>query len=148
MDMRQYGTGFVKPDDVRDGPRGDRIKGIHEDLKYNHAVLELESGDQFSVNATNNRILIKAWGWESEDWLGQEIEFGLGHYKDWEANPPQEKETVVVRPVSAPKNTVSAPKRTATNPKPIAGEVSGLAGNGGAIALPSQRDHLDDEIPF
>jgi hypothetical protein len=130
MDMRKYGSGFIKPDDVRDRPRQERIINIYESEKYGCPVFEFESGDQFSLNATNNRILCKAWGWNSEDWLGQEIELSLGHYKDWRADPPEEKETVIAKALSAKKPS---------------------AGNGDAKPLPapmSRRGDMDDEIPF
>jgi hypothetical protein len=124
MDTRKFGTTFIKPDDVRDGPIQDRIINVFVSERYNCAVLELENGYQFSVNQTNNRILAKAYGWESDHWLDQVIEFALGSYKDWNDNN-QEKETVVVRPIS-----VRQPS----------------ADNGGAKAA-SKRD-FDDAIPF
>ena len=33
MDMRKYSSGFVKPDDVRGGPREERIVHIYESEK-------------------------------------------------------------------------------------------------------------------
>jgi hypothetical protein len=101
MDMRKFGSGFIKPDDVRDGPRRKKIINIHESDKYGCPVFEFEGGDQFSLNATNNRILCKAWGFESDNWLGLELELTLGTYQDWRSDPPEEKETVVVRAISA-----------------------------------------------
>jgi hypothetical protein len=127
MDMRKYGSGFIKPDDVRDGPRQERIIHIYESEKYSCPVLEFESGDQLSLNAGNNRILCKAWGFESDDWLDQELELSLGHYKDWRSDPPEEKETVIVRPISVRKPS---------------------AGNGGETAVARRAAVLDDEIPF
>jgi len=131
MDMREFGTGFIKPDDVRDGPRLEKIIHIYRSEKYGCPVLELESGDQFSLNATNNRILCKAWGFESDDWLQLELELALGHYKDWRSDPPEEKETVMVRAISPRKSS---------------------ADNGGAKAVPAPRprprDDMSDEIPF
>jgi hypothetical protein len=130
MDTRKYASTFIKPDDVRDGPRQERIVNVYESEKYGCPVLELDSGDQFSVNATNCKTLNKAYGWNSDDWIGQTIELSLGHYKDWRADPPEEKETVVVRAISA------------RQPSPD---------NGGAKATPvvqSSRRALDDEIPF
>jgi hypothetical protein len=62
MDMRKFGSGFIKPDDVRDGPRLERIINVYESEKYGCPVLEFASGDQFSLNATNTKILSKAWG--------------------------------------------------------------------------------------
>jgi hypothetical protein len=124
MDMKKFGTAFIKPDSVRDGPLRDRILHVYESEKFGSPVLELESGDQFSLNQTNTRILAKAYGWESDAWLGQIIELALGSYKDWKDD--QQKDTVVVRPIS-----VRQPS----------------ADNGGAKAAP-KRDDLDDAIPF
>jgi hypothetical protein len=132
MDTRKYGSVFLKPDDVRDGPRQERIIAVLESQKYSCLQLELESGDQFSLNTGNTRALQKAYGVESDDWLNHVIELSLGHYKDWKTDPPEEKETVVLRPIS-----VRQPS----------------SDNGGSKALqpmprPSVRDELSDDIPF
>jgi hypothetical protein len=131
MDMRKYSSTFIKPDDVRDGPRREKIVHIYESEKYGRPVLELESGDQFSLNDTNNKTLIKAWGFDGAGWLGQELELTLGHYKDWNSDSPEEKETVVVRAIS-----VRDPAR----------------GNGerpSTQIMPRAKDKaMDDEIPF
>lgn len=130
MDMRKYASGFIKPDDVRDGPRTDKIINVFISEKYNCPVLELESGDQFLVNNTNTKILNKAWGWDSDDWINQIVEFSLGHYKDWRADPPEEKETVAVRAVS---------------PRQPAADDGGTK----AVAAPRPRaSDMNDDIPF
>jgi hypothetical protein len=133
MDMRKFTAGPIKPDDVRDGPRTDKILHIYEHDKYKQPVLELESGDTFILNATNGKILSKAWGFESDGWKGQELEFSLGHYKDWNTYPPEEKETVRVKAISPAKEKTQ--------------------NGGGAVvpvpkSFPPQRDAMDDEIPF
>jgi hypothetical protein len=61
MDMRKYSSGFIKPDDVRDGPFQAHIINVFISEKYNRPVLELDTGDQFTINATNNRVLCKAY---------------------------------------------------------------------------------------
>ena len=132
MDTRKYSSGFIKPDHVRDGRRQERIIAVLESQKYTRLELELESGDQFSLNAANTKALQKAYGVESDDWLGHVIELSLGHYKDWKTDPPEEKETVVLRPISV------------RQPSPD---------NGGTKALqpmprPSSRDDLSDDIPY
>jgi hypothetical protein len=133
MDTRKYGSIFIKPDDVHEGPRQERIIHVYESEKYHCLVLELESGDQFSLNNSNTRILSKAYGWESDGWLGQVIELTLGHYKDWRSDPPgQEKETVLVRPISA------------QQPSSDNGGAKAIA----AMARPPVRDPFSDEIPF
>ena len=129
MDMRKFGSGFIKPDDVRDGPRLERIINVYESEKYGCPVLEFASGDQFSLNATNTKILSKAWGFESDDWIGLELELSLGHYNDWHTDPPTEKETVVVRAISTRQPSSSDGGAPLPAPRP-------------------RREPLDDEIPF
>ena len=46
MDMRKYSSGPIKPDDVRDGPRQEKIVNVYEHEKYGCPVLEFESGDR------------------------------------------------------------------------------------------------------
>ena len=100
MDMRKYGSAFIKPDDVRDGPRQERIVNVYVSEKYNCPVLEFESGDQLSLNVTNTRVMNKAYTNESDNWLDQVVELSLGHYTDRRGDAPEEKETVVLRPIS------------------------------------------------
>src|SRR5262245_44904614 len=100
MDMRKYGSAFIKPDDVRDGPRQERIVNVYVSEKYNCPVLDFESGDQLSLNVTNTRAMNKAYTTESDNWLDQVVELSLGHYTDRRGDAPEEKETVVLRPIS------------------------------------------------
>ena len=137
MDARKYASKYVKPDNVRDGPIQTRIVNVFESEQYGRLALELETGSQFTLNDGNTNTLIKAWGHDTDAWIGQEIELFLGTYKDWKDDPPVEKETVKVRAIS--------PAKTPTQ-------------NGGAPAvskppLPPSRvapkkDDLDDEVPF
>jgi hypothetical protein len=127
MDTRKYGAGFIKPDDVRDGPRQEKIVKVSVSEKFDALEIELASGEQLTLNNTNTRVLNRAYTTESDNWLGQTIELSLGHYTDFRDG--KEKETVVVRPIS-----VRQPS----------------SDNGGAQTEPSvlRRDDLDDEIPF
>ena len=43
MYTRKYGSVFLKPDDVRDGPRQERILAVFESQMFDRLVLELES---------------------------------------------------------------------------------------------------------
>jgi hypothetical protein len=134
MDMRKYTPSFIKPDDVRDAPLQARIINVFISEQYNRPVLELDSGDQFTVNATNNRTLCKAYGFESEDWRGHVVELSLGHYKDWNTDPPEEKETVALKPVSLREGAVGNSGSQRVDP----------------AKLPAPRsisDDLNDEIP-
>ena len=40
-------------------------------------MLELETGSQFSLNEGNTNVLIKAWGHDTDGWIGQEKEIEL-----------------------------------------------------------------------
>jgi len=127
MDMRKYSAGVIRPEDLYDGPRVEKIINIFEHEKHGCVVLEFESGDQFYCWNNYARVLNKAWGYDSNDWLGQELELSRGHYTDKKADPPTEKETIAVRAISS---------RKAGN-------------NGGLPALRGVcRGGLDDEIPF
>jgi hypothetical protein len=48
MDMRKYSAGVIRPEDLYDGPRVEKIIKISEKEteRYTCAVLEFESGDQ------------------------------------------------------------------------------------------------------
>ena len=91
---------------------------MFEDERYGRPVLELENGSQFTLNDGNFNILIKAWGYESSDWIGKELILELGTYKDWRADPPEEKETVRVRAIS-PAKTVEAQNGGVPASKPL-----------------------------
>src|SRR5215469_2463987 len=125
MDMRKYGSGPVRPEDVRDGPLQQKIVDVSVNEKFDCPVVHFESGDHFSLFSTNARVMNRAYTTESSNWLGQVISLSLGHYTD---NKGEEKETVVLKPVSV---------------------LQPSADNGGTkAALPSVRDDPEDEIPF
>jgi hypothetical protein len=132
VDARKYASKYIKPDNVRDGPIQTRIISVFESERYGNLVLELENGSQFNLYEGNNNILIKAWGSETDNWIGRELVFELGSYKDWRSDPPEEKETVRCRAVS-PENG-SAP--AASKPLPASRAIT-----------PIEKD-LDDAIPF
>ena len=121
---------------MRDGPIQTRIINVFESERYGRPVLELETGSQFTLNDGNTNILIQAWGHNSDDWIGQEIELTLGFYKDWRSDPPADKETVKVRAISPAK------------------AASGNSGASSKLPLPASRtatsikDDLADDIPF
>src|SRR5262245_31023958 len=99
MDMTKYTSGFIMPDDLRDGPRRERIVNVYQSDKHSAFVLDLESGDQLMVwhNSPNARALRRAYGRNSEDWLGHVVDLSVGTYvKDGET-----KETVVLTPISS-----------------------------------------------
>jgi len=132
-DMRKYTSGFITPDDVRNGPIEARIINVYISEKHEVPVLELESSDQFMAWPSNGRKLARAYGFQSEDWVGHLIRLELGTYvnKDGES-----KETVNLTPISSRDgNSNSGPQRVdpAKLPAPVQ-------------RTPSQD--LDDDLPY
>jgi hypothetical protein len=121
VDMKKYsGEHFIKVNDVRDSPIEGRIAGVREG-KYGKPDVILESGDVLSLNATNNKILMRAYGTDSDFWLAKMIRAVLGEI-EYQGAP---HEAVVVEPISPPikkKETKDADSKPAPD--------------------------MDDEIPF
>ncbi len=130
VDMRKYAAGIIKPEDLHDGSRLEKIVEISENDKYGCAVLEFESGNQLFCWNNYARILTKAWGYDSENWLDQELELSLGHYLDKKTDT--QKETIDLR-------TISPAKPGAFNAPGKAIAPSGAAPRG---------NDMDDDIPF
>jgi hypothetical protein len=137
MDMRQYASTYIKPDHVRDGPLRTRIVNVFESELHGRPVLELETGSQFTLNDSNTNTLIKAWGHNSDDWIGQEIELALGTYKDWRSHPPADKETVKARAISPAKAAQDGGVPAVS--KPLPASIKSVA---------PRHDDMDDSIPF
>lgn len=140
MDMRGYAPKKIRPDDVRDGPIQTRILSVFENERFGRPMLELENGSQFMLNDSNINTLINALGIDSEDWIGREIIFELGIYKDWRSDPPKDAETVKVRAVSP------QPKVEGNGGEPSKALPPSRVGVGGAH--PSLKDDLSDDVPF
>jgi hypothetical protein len=138
MDMREFASKFINVDNMRDGPIQTRVVAVLEKNRFGQPVLELEIGSQFGLNVTNNGILMRAWGYESNDWIGQELELFLGTYKDWESDPPVDKETVKVRAIS-PAKSAAANGGTPVSGRPVLPP---------SRAVASKSDDMDDSIPF
>ena len=136
MDARKFTSKFVNPDAVREGPITAQIIAVLEDERYSRLLLELETGSQFGLNDTNTRALIKAFGHDTEAWLGKEIVLELGTYKDWKTDPPEDKETVKVRAVSPTKTASGNSGAPSKLPPPVDRTSTSL------------RDDLADDVPF
>lgn len=81
MDMRKFsGESFVKVDDVRSKPRQEMIAVVKVG-KYDKPDLVFENGDVLSLNATNNKTLVRAYGSNSDDWIGKTIKLYLGQLR-------------------------------------------------------------------
>ncbi len=137
MDARKYASKNIKPDAVRDAPVEARIVNVYEEERYGKLCLELETGAVFTLNDGNTNTLIKAFGHNTDNWIGQEIELYLATWKDWRADPPEEKETVRCRisPTSAAAANGSTPA-TAKPPLPPSRTAA------------SKNDDMNDDIPF
>jgi hypothetical protein len=140
MDMRKFtGETFIKLD-VRDGPLQLTIAAV-KDGKFDKPNLIFESGEALSLNATNNKALIRSYGPNSADWTGKEVELYAGTVEF--QNKPLD--AVLVRPISPP---LKASERTKIEPefgsdpvetsKPAKLKAPTKKGGGG----------FDDEIPY
>lgn len=96
MDMTQFaGRGYIGLDDVADGTSFRSTIEAVELGSYNKPVIVFTSGRKFSVNVTNAKTLVEAWGAESESWIGETIEF----YKGVVAFKGEDQPSVLVRPI-------------------------------------------------
>ena len=78
MDMRKYASsGFIKVDDLANGPEKKQIIAIEEG-KYDKPVVTFDDGSKFSLNGTNVNTLIRAYGSNDKDWLKKQIELYAG----------------------------------------------------------------------
>ena len=128
IDMRKYGGEYyLTIADVRDGPLRMKIVDIREG-KYDKPDLIFETGDALSLNATNRRVLMRAYGPTSDTWLGKDIELVLGEVEF----QGKSQESVLTKPISPP---LTATERAAATPEPT--RVNG----GGSTSM-------DDDIPF
>jgi hypothetical protein len=129
MDMRKYsGATFIKVADVSDGPLQLQIAVIKEG-KYDKPNVVFETGETLSLNATNNKTLIRAYGADSKDWVGKDVELTLGQV-EFQAKL---QDAVIVKPIS--------PALAATDKQKAAAAFDGGGGFGKAAGT-------DDEVPF
>ena len=128
IDMRKYGGEYyLTIADVRDRPLRMKIVDVREG-KYDKPDLIFETGDALSLNATNRRVLMRAYGPTSDTWISKDIELVLGE-TEFQGKP---QESVLTKPVSPP---LTAAERAAV-PEPLP-----KPGNGGG-------SDMDDDIPF
>jgi hypothetical protein len=118
MDMSKFsGETFLKVSDVKDGPLQEQIALVREG-RFGKPDIVFESGSLFSINATNNRILCRAYGADSDAWAGKEIELYLGEIEFQKEMRP----AVLIRPISPP---IKKPKKP-----------------------PAQKPDFNDEVAF
>jgi hypothetical protein len=125
MDMSKYaGSSFLKPEHLVDGPRTETIVGI-KDGNYDQPEVTFKSGDKLSVNNTNTRILLRAYGPNDADWLEKTVELSAGEttFKD------QLVPTIIVKPISPPVPKEDQQPLPEQQPRDL-------------------RDEMSDEVPF
>jgi hypothetical protein len=126
MDMKKYASKrFIK---LEDTPRRDTIEDVTEG-SYGKPVLTFKSGRRFSLNATNNDITRAAFGDDSDDWPGREVEL---YARETKFNGDT-RATVLIRTIS-PSLTLAERSEPAEEPKPEAKQ--------------PPADEMDDDIPF
>jgi hypothetical protein len=98
IDLRKYtGNVFRKVEHVRAGPIRVRIIGISEG-QYGKPDLAFDDGSQLSCNPTNCLTLARAYGFESDNLIGKEVELTLGEIQ-YRGEP---QEAILVKPISPP----------------------------------------------
>jgi hypothetical protein len=120
MDMRQFsGSSFYKVADVKkNGPVQEKIAGVAVG-KFDKPDLVFESGSKLSLNATNTKTLIRAYGTDSEDWIDQTVELFEGEIE----YQGKMQEAVLLRAISTLDPGVVKKKKKA-KPDPMDDEVA------------------------
>ena len=97
LNARDYVSGsFIRADDVRDAPRREIIQNVTLG-QYEKLNLQFMSGDQLSLNATNTRALMRAYGDDAEAWAGNTVELYLGSVEFRGTTT----DSVLVKPITA-----------------------------------------------
>ena len=112
MDMSKYFGGvFLKVEDIKArGPIRLEIVDVSEG-RYDKPDLSFEDGTRLSCNATNGRVLARAYGFDSDDWIDKEVELVVGEIQ-YQGKP---QETVLIKPISPPIENKAPPKRDDPN---------------------------------
>src|SRR4051812_49192379 len=116
MDMSKYASSsFIKFDDLAEGPEEKVIAEIGEG-KYEKPVVTFTGGTKLSLNGTNVRTLITAFGPNDEDWIGQRIELFAGTVKF----NGKDTDSVLVRAL----DPLPAAARTPPKPQPLGDDLN------------------------
>jgi hypothetical protein len=96
MDTRKFaGPTFIGLADVNGGALREQIAVVNTG-KYDKLNIVFETGDILSLNATNVKILQKAYGVDSDLWIGKDVELYAGEVEYQKKMRP----SVLIRPVS------------------------------------------------
>jgi hypothetical protein len=99
MDMKKYATSVILPEDLHDGPRKEVIINVYVSEKHDVPVLVFESGNELFAWPNIARVLARAYGYNSDEWIGQIIELSLGTYVDKKTG--ETKENIVIKAISS-----------------------------------------------
>jgi hypothetical protein len=115
-------SGFIKVDTLASGPMRAVVSDV-VDGRFGKPDLQLQGGGALGLNATNLRTMANAWGPETDNWIGKEIELYVGK-TSYEG---RDRDSVLVRTISPH----TAWRSTSGVPRP----------------QPRHKE-LDDDIPF
>jgi hypothetical protein len=105
MDMKQYaGSQFLKLKDVEAGPIRATIAEVVLG-KCGKPDVVFTDGSRLSANATNTRALNRAFGDQSEDWIGGEVVLVSGEI----AYQGEMKPSIIVNPIPRAKDAEEEP---------------------------------------
>jgi hypothetical protein len=95
MNLREYAGNFLKPEDIGSTPVTLTIAAV-VDGKFDKPDLAFSDGSKMGLNVTNAKTLAKAWGYETEGWVGKEVKavVGIIPYKG------EKQQTILLTPVS------------------------------------------------
>jgi hypothetical protein len=96
-----------------------------EDGSFDKSVLRFNDDTLLSINATNAKTLLRAYGEESDDWVGKMVELYIGS-TSYQGQP---KDSILIKAISP-----ATPIAERTAPKPVDPDAKGR--------------EIDDAIPF
>ena len=121
VDRSKYaGAMFIRFNDLADGTQQKVIVNV-EDGQYDRLVVTFDDGTCLSLNKTNVRTLIRAYGKDDQNWIGQRVELS----QDTVNTKDGARDIVLLTPLGTP--AMDKLKIKPQRPR---------------------SDDLDDEVPF
>ena len=107
MHMSKYlGSVFLKVGGIRaSGPIRVRITDVSEG-QFGKPDLTFHDRTQLSLNVTNVRVLVRAYGMDSDDWLDKEVELEVGEIQ----YQGKLQDIILLKPISPPMENKAPPK--------------------------------------
>jgi hypothetical protein len=97
-DMRKYASGLLRPEDLHNGNRTEKIVNVSISDRLNAPILTFESGDEMVAWNNIARVLTRAYGYQDTDWIGHTIELFIGTYTNKDG---EQKENIQVKAISS-----------------------------------------------